>query len=174
MKQKVTIMSALVHNPKVWILDEPLTGLDPDSIFQVKETMKKHAAEGNIVFFSSHIIDVVEKICDKIAIIKNGHIICEADVKVIEESGVQLEDFYRNTIESSTVEREIDTSFIEAKKESWKNKKKSKKDNKTEETSAEDENQPVENKEETTVNVESVEDNQPQDAEIDSEQKENE
>ena len=126
MKQKITIMSALVHNPKVWILDEPLTGLDPDSIFQVKETMKQHAAEGNIVFFSSHIIDVVEKICDKIAIIKNGHIICTADVKEIEESGTPLEEFYRTTIESSTVEREVDVSFMEAKKEHRKNKKKAK------------------------------------------------
>ena len=69
MKQKITIMSALVHNPKLWILDEPLTGLDPESIFQVKECMKEHASRGNIVFFSSHIIDVVENICDKIAII---------------------------------------------------------------------------------------------------------
>ncbi|MBO5851236.1 MAG: YwaF family protein, partial [Clostridia bacterium] len=63
MKQKITIMSALVHNPKLWILDEPLTGLDPESIFQVKECMKHHAENGNIVFFSSHIIDVVERIC---------------------------------------------------------------------------------------------------------------
>ena len=69
MKQKITIMAALVHNPKVWILDEPLTGLDPTSIFQVKECMKQHAAEGNIVFFSSHIIDIVEKLCQRIAII---------------------------------------------------------------------------------------------------------
>jgi ABC-2 type transport system ATP-binding protein len=67
-------MSALVHNPKVWILDEPLTGLDPNSIFQVKECMKAHAKAGNIVFFSSHIIDVVESLCDKIAIIKKGNI----------------------------------------------------------------------------------------------------
>ena len=125
MKQKITIMSALVHNPKVWILDEPLTGLDPDSIFQVKETMKQHAAAGNIVFFSSHIIDVVEKICDKIAIIKNGHIICEADVKEIEASGTPLEEFYRTTIENSKVERDVDVSFLEAKKEK-KNKKHSK------------------------------------------------
>ena len=125
MKQKITIMSALVHNPKVWILDEPLTGLDPDSIFQVKETMKQHAAAGNIVFFSSHIIDVVEKICDRIAIIKNGHIICEADVKEIEASGTPLEEFYRTTIENSKVERDVEASFIESKKEK-KNKKHSK------------------------------------------------
>lgn len=98
MKQKITIMSALVHNPKVWILDEPLTGLDPESIFQVKECMKHHAEKGNIVFFSSHIIDVVERICDKIAIIKKGEIQCVRTIKDIEECGEKLEDFYLSTI----------------------------------------------------------------------------
>ena len=72
MKQKVTIIAALVHNPKVWILDEPLTGLDPTSIYQVKQCMLNHAKEGNIVFFSSHLIDVVEKLCDRVGIIKHG------------------------------------------------------------------------------------------------------
>lgn len=105
MKQKITIMSALIHNPKVWILDEPLTGLDPDSIYQVKETMKAHAKEGNIVFFSSHIIDVVEKICDRIAIIKNGHIIKTVSLKELETNNIQLEDFYRTTIEECKIER---------------------------------------------------------------------
>lgn len=97
MKQKITIMSALVHNPKVWILDEPLTGLDPNSIYQVKECMKEHAREGNIVFFSSHIIDVVEKICDRIAIIKKGKIVCEANVQELEKNGTTLEQFYMDT-----------------------------------------------------------------------------
>lgn len=98
MKQKIAIMAALVHNPKIWILDEPLTGLDPNSIFQVKECMKEHVQKGNIVFFSSHIIDVVEKICDKIAIIKKGQILCTKSVKEIENSGVSLEKFYMDTI----------------------------------------------------------------------------
>lgn len=98
MKQKIAIMSALVHNPKVWILDEPLTGLDPNSIYQVKECMKEHAKAGNIVFFSSHIIDVVERICDRIAIIKNGKILTTKSVKEIEQSGTTLEQFYMNTI----------------------------------------------------------------------------
>ena len=93
MKQKITIISALVHNPKVWILDEPLTGLDPTSIFQVKQCMKQHASEGNIVFFSSHIIDVVETICDRIAIIKKGHILTTKTLKEIEETST-LEQFY--------------------------------------------------------------------------------
>lgn len=104
MKQKVTIMSALIHNPKVWILDEPLTGLDPNSIFQVKECMKQHAKEGNIVFFSSHIIDVVERICDKIAIIRKGQIQCVKDVHEMERNGESLEAFYMQTINGSEVD----------------------------------------------------------------------
>ncbi len=97
MKQKITIMAALVHDPKLWILDEPLTGLDPNSIHQVKECMKEHAAKGNIVFFSSHIIDVVERICDRITIIKKGKILVTKDVKDIESEGL-LEDYYLKTI----------------------------------------------------------------------------
>ena len=102
MKQKITLMSALVHSPKIWILDEPLTGLDPESIFQVKEAMKEHAAKGNIVFFSSHIIDVVENICDRIAIIRKGQILCVRTVKEIKESGIALEKFYMDMIDGNT------------------------------------------------------------------------
>ena len=102
MKQKVTIMSALVHNPKIWILDEPLTGLDPESIFQVKECMKEHAKRGNIVFFSSHIIDVVENICDRIAIIRKGQILTTKTIAEIKESGVPLEQFYMGMIDGNT------------------------------------------------------------------------
>lgn len=98
MKQKITIMAALVHDPKVWILDEPLTGLDPTSIFEVKECMKEHAAAGNIVFFSSHIIDVVEKICDRIAIIKKGKLRAITSLKELEEKGISLEKFYLDII----------------------------------------------------------------------------
>lgn len=106
MKQKITIMAALVHNPKVWILDEPLTGLDPNSIYQVKECMKQHAKEGNIVFFSSHIIDIVEKLCERIAIIKKGHIMCVKTVKEIEESGMTLEEFYLDQISDNEAKNE--------------------------------------------------------------------
>ena len=98
MKQKVTIISALVHDPKVWILDEPLTGLDPTSIYQVKECMKEHAQKGNIVFFSSHLIDIVEKLCDRIAIIKKGQIQATTTVKEIESTGQTLEEFYLKII----------------------------------------------------------------------------
>lgn len=108
MKQKITIMAALVHNPKVWILDEPLTGLDPNSIYQVKECMKAHAAEGNIVFFSSHLIDIVEKLCERIAIIKHGEIKCIKSVKEIEDSGVSLEQFYLDIIGDNSHDPRLD------------------------------------------------------------------
>ncbi len=104
MKQKVTIMAALIHDPKVWILDEPLTGLDPNSIYQVKECMKEHAQKGNIVFFSSHIIDVVERICDKIAIIRKGQIQCVRDVHEMEQNGESLEEFYMSVINGHDVQ----------------------------------------------------------------------
>ena len=98
MKQKITIMSALVHNPKVWILDEPLTGLDPTSIHEVKMCMKEHAEKGNIVFFSSHIIDVVEKLCDKIAIIKKGKLRAYTTMQALADQEIELEQFYLSII----------------------------------------------------------------------------
>ena len=106
MKQKVTIIAALVHDPKVWILDEPLTGLDPTSIYQVKECMREHASKGNIVFFSSHLIDIVEKLCDRIAIIKHGEIQAQLSLKDIESSGRSLEEFYLETIGDNTTKVE--------------------------------------------------------------------
>jgi ABC-2 type transport system ATP-binding protein len=115
MKQKITLMSALVHDPKVWILDEPLTGLDPTSIHEVKECMKEHAARGNIVFFSSHIIDVVEKICDKIAIIKKGKLRAYTTLKELEEKGIELEQFYLSIINDGDDEH---VPFVEALPES--------------------------------------------------------
>ena len=90
MKQKVSLIASLIHDPKVWILDEPLSGLDPQSIYKVKMCMKERAEQGNIVFFSSHVIDVVEKLCDEIAIISNGKIVYKGDVKSIEN----LEEFF--------------------------------------------------------------------------------
>lgn len=103
MKQKIAIMSALVHNPKLWILDEPLTGLDPTSIYEVKECMREHAKAGNIVFFSSHIIDVVEKICDRIVIIKNGKIVKSVTMKKLQKDNINLEEFYLNIINQKDV-----------------------------------------------------------------------
>ena len=105
MKQKITIMAALVHNPKLWILDEPLTGLDPQSIYQVKQCMIEHAKAGNIVFFSSHIIDIVEKLCDRIAIIKKGQILCVEKTEDVEKKHGSLESFYLDMIGDTVTER---------------------------------------------------------------------
>lgn len=75
MRQKMVIMGALLHNPSVWILDEPMTGLDPKSSFALKEMMKEHTTKGNTVFFSTHVLEVAEKLCDRIAIINKGKIL---------------------------------------------------------------------------------------------------
>lgn len=72
MRQKIIIMGVLVHSPSVWILDEPMTGLDPKSSFLLKEMMREHASSGKTVFFSTHVLEVAEKLCDKVAIINKG------------------------------------------------------------------------------------------------------
>lgn len=75
MRQKIVIMGVLISDPNVWILDEPMTGLDPQSSFSLKEIMKEHAQKGNTVFFSTHVLEVAEKLCDKVAIINKGVIV---------------------------------------------------------------------------------------------------
>ena len=81
MRQKIVIMGALIHNPKVWILDEPMTGLDPKSAHNLKEMMREHADNGNCVIFSTHVLDVAEKVCDSIAIIKEGKLLFTGELK---------------------------------------------------------------------------------------------
>lgn len=81
MKQKVALISALAHNPKVLIMDEPFVGLDPKAVYDMKELMKQMAKEGKTVFFSTHILDVAEKLCDRVAIIKNGKIVKTGNMK---------------------------------------------------------------------------------------------
>ena len=75
MRQKIVIIGVLVHNPQNWILDEPLTGLDPKSAFVLKNMMREHVKSGKCVFFSTHVLEVAEKLCDKIGIINEGKII---------------------------------------------------------------------------------------------------
>lgn len=75
MKQKLLIISVLLYEPKNWILDEPMVGLDPKASYILKNLMKEHSSKGNTVFFSTHVLEVAEKICDKIAIINHGKII---------------------------------------------------------------------------------------------------
>lgn len=72
MRQKMMVMAALIHNPSVWILDEPLIGLDPKSAFALKKMMRQHADAKNSVLFSTHVLEVAEKLCDKIIVINHG------------------------------------------------------------------------------------------------------
>ncbi|WP_242295683.1 ABC transporter ATP-binding protein [Bacillus cereus group sp. BfR-BA-01516] len=74
MRQKIVIIGVLVHEPDVWILDEPLTGLDPKFAYILKEMMREHADKGKIVFFSTHVLEVAEKLCDRVAIINKGNL----------------------------------------------------------------------------------------------------
>jgi ABC-2 type transport system ATP-binding protein len=83
MKQKIAILAALIHKPKLLIMDEPFVGLDPIVSFNLKILIKKHCDEGNAVFFSSHVLDVVEKLCNKVAIIKEGKILISGTTKSI-------------------------------------------------------------------------------------------
>ena len=75
MKQKIVLAGALIHAPSLWILDEPMVGLDPKSAHMLKELMRKHCDNGNSVFFSTHILEVAEKLCDRIGIINKGKLV---------------------------------------------------------------------------------------------------
>lgn len=102
MKQKLLIISVLLYNPKNWILDEPMTGLDPQASYTLKQLMKEHSQKGNTVFFSTHVLEVAEKICDKIAIINKGKIIFVGTVKELKEKmkgDVSLEESFLEIIE---------------------------------------------------------------------------
>ena len=96
MRQKIMVIGALLHNPKVWILDEPLTGLDPKSSFTLKEMMKEHANKGNSVFFSTHVLEVAEKLCDRIGIINKGKLVYEGTMEEIKEAypNLTLEEIF--------------------------------------------------------------------------------
>ena len=100
MTQKICVIGALVHEPKLWILDEPLTGLDPQSAYQLKQAMRNHADKGNTVFFSSHILDVVENLCDRVCIIKKGTLQGVYDLKQLKADKISLEELFMKVIES--------------------------------------------------------------------------
>lgn len=84
-RQKMMVVAALVHDPAVWILDEPLIGLDPTSAFELKKMMREHADKGNAVFFSTHVLEVAEKLCDRIAIIDKGKIVFVGTLKELKD-----------------------------------------------------------------------------------------
>lgn len=96
MRQKLTIIGALIHNPPVWVLDEPMVGLDPRAAHILKEEMRRHCEAGNTVFFSTHVLDVAEKLCDEIAIINKGQLVAQGSLEELRsgERGASLEQLF--------------------------------------------------------------------------------
>ena len=99
MKQKLAIISALIHEPKLLVLDEPFVGLDPVASHTLKEIMKKMCKNGTAIFFSTHVLEVAEKLCNKIAIIKDGEIIEQGKMKDIIKNK-SLEDIFMELVEN--------------------------------------------------------------------------
>ncbi len=94
MKQKISFMGALIHNPTVFILDEPMVGLDPFTASQVKAFFKDHAQKGNLVIFASHDLDTVAKLCNRVYIIDQGQVIREIDMLKFRRSGMNFENYF--------------------------------------------------------------------------------
>ncbi|MBR3141798.1 MAG: ABC transporter ATP-binding protein [Clostridiales bacterium] len=96
MRQKLMVISALIHDPPAWILDEPMTGLDPSAAFELKQMMREHAKAGNVVLFSTHVLEVAEQLCDRILIINKGKIIREGtlDYLTLDNPGMTLEEIF--------------------------------------------------------------------------------
>lgn len=96
MRQKMMVCAALIHNPPVWILDEPMTGLDPKAAFELKNMMREHAGEGNCVFFSTHVLEVAEQLCDKIIIIRQGGSVFNGTLDELRQEypGMSLESIF--------------------------------------------------------------------------------
>ena len=96
MRQKVILIGALTLDPDIWILDEPLTGLDPQSAFELKELIEKHVANGNTVIFSTHILAIAQEVCDELAILKKGEVIYTGAVDdlLAMQPGKTLEEIY--------------------------------------------------------------------------------
>ncbi len=94
MKQKLALLSALVHQPKLLILDEPFVGLDPKAAVILKTIMHSICAEGGAIFFSTHVLDVAEKLCNKVAIIKDGTLVTSGDMEEVVKKGQSLESIF--------------------------------------------------------------------------------
>lgn len=101
MRQKLTVIGALIHHPPVWVLDEPMVGLDPRAAHVLKQEMRRHCDEGNTVFFSTHVLEVAEKLCDEIAIIDKGHLVAKGTLEELRsgESGASLEQLFLSMTE---------------------------------------------------------------------------
>ena len=98
MKQKLVIISALVHSPKLLIMDEPFVGLDPKAAFILKELMRDMTQQGNAIFFSTHVLEVAEKLCNKVAIIKSGKLISSGLMNEVVKDGESLEELFMENV----------------------------------------------------------------------------
>ncbi len=96
MRQKAVLIGALLPDPDIWVLDEPVTGLDPQAAYDLKEMMKRHAARGNTVIFSTHVLDTAQQLCDELAILKKGELIYNGntDDLLAQSPGESLEAIY--------------------------------------------------------------------------------
>ena len=98
MKQKIAVISAFIHEPKLILMDEPFVGLDPIASHELKEIMAEHCQNGGAIFFSTHVLEVAEKLCDNVAIIKNGKLIAHSTMDSVRGDGsleqvfLELED----------------------------------------------------------------------------------
>jgi len=100
MKQKLVIISALLHAPKLLVMDEPFVGLDPKAAFVLKELMREMTADGRAIFFSTHVLEVAEKLCNKVAIIRDGRIIANGRMEEVVKEGTTLEELFMETTEA--------------------------------------------------------------------------
>ena len=102
MKQKLTVIGALIHNPHVWVLDEPMVGLDPRAAHILKQEMRRHCDAGNTVFFSTHVLEVAEKLCDEIAIIDKGRLVAQGTMDELRsgERSASLEQLFLELTET--------------------------------------------------------------------------
>ena len=98
MKQKLVLISALIHDPKLLIMDEPFVGLDPKAAFILKEIMTEITKRGGAIFFSTHVLDVAEKLCNKVAIIKDGHLITSGLMSEVVKDQTSLEALFMETV----------------------------------------------------------------------------
>ena len=106
MKQKLVVIGALIHNPPIWILDEPLGGLDPRAAHLLKEEMIRHCKAGNTVFFSTHVLEVAEKLCTRIGIIADGSLKAQGTLDELRsgEMGASLEDLFLELTDTEEAE----------------------------------------------------------------------
>ncbi|NLI20340.1 MAG: ABC transporter ATP-binding protein [Clostridiales bacterium] len=101
MKQKLQIIGSLIHQPRIWILDEPMVGLDPASMHALKQEMREYCESGKTVFFSTHVLDVAERLCDEIGIIRKGKLIAQGEPEALMKTdrAETLEDLFLNLTE---------------------------------------------------------------------------